>query len=92
MAERVVLSEWAELTAQLRQFADGAETTADEDRLRLEFGSAHVEVGREGRIETGMPLHEFERVGDVEVVVDHDAGTLTIESEDTSYTFRRPGG
>ncbi|MFC4989516.1 MULTISPECIES: hypothetical protein [Saliphagus] len=90
MAERVELSDWVELTAQLRRFADGAETTVDDDRIRIEFGSAHVEIGREGRVETGMPLHGFEREGDAEFVVDHEAGTLTVEGETTSYTFRRP--
>lgn len=39
-----------------------------------------------------MPLHRFEREGNLTFVFDHDAGTLAIESEDTSYTFRRPGG
>lgn len=91
MAERVGLSDWAELTKHLHRFAS-SDTTAEEDQVRIDFGSAHVEVGRDGRVDTRMLLHEFEREGDVAFVFDHEAGTLTIESEDAIYTFRRTGG
>jgi hypothetical protein len=26
------------------------------------------------------------------IVVDHDAGTLTVDADTVNYTFRRPGG
>ncbi|PSQ05671.1 hypothetical protein BRC92_02190, partial [Halobacteriales archaeon QS_4_69_31] len=52
-------------------------------------GVTHVTVHPDGRIETGMPLHEF--AGDADrLVFDHDAGELHVEREDGRYTFRRP--
>jgi len=66
--------------------------TTKDDRIRIDFGSAQIEVAQDGSISTGMPLHEFEQEGAVDLVVDHDEGSLTIEADDVSYTFRRPGG
>jgi translation initiation factor RLI1 len=39
-----------------------------------------------------MPLHDFAHDNTAVIVVDHDAGTLTVEADSVSYTFRRPGG
>jgi len=90
MTERVPLSEWDRVVDALRQFAGSASVTEEEDRVRIDFRSAHVEVTRDGRVETGMPLHEFERTDAADLVVDHDAGELTVEGKGVAYTFRRP--
>jgi hypothetical protein len=49
-------------------------------------------LSRDGTLQTGMPLHDFTHDDTVAVVVDHDTGTLTVDAETVSYTFRRPGG
>lgn len=92
VSPRVKLSEWDRLTEQLHRFGQSGDVTADAEVIRVEFGSAEIEVSRDGRLRTGMPLHEFAQDDTVAVVVDHDAGTLTVESDAVSYTFRRPGG
>ncbi|RKD95802.1 hypothetical protein [Halopiger aswanensis] len=92
MGVRVHLSDWDAVREQLRRFGEPGDVTADGERIRVEFGSAHVEISRTGRVSTSMPLHDFERDGPVDLVVDHEAGSLTVEGDDVSYTFRRPGG
>ena len=96
MTERIRVAEWDRVVDELRRFGRRGTVTVDDDRVRVEFGSAQIEVTRDGQVVTGMPLHDFERSGDVVLVVDHDAGELTVESEsgdeDGHYTFRRPGG
>jgi hypothetical protein len=91
MTPRIPLEEWAALTDELQRFGHTGDVTTDDGEIRLDFGSAYVEVTRDGTVRTGMPLHEFERADAVAVFVDHDAGALTVEDDDTSYTFRRPG-
>ncbi|MDF9744807.1 hypothetical protein [Natrinema salsiterrestre] len=92
MATRIELSDWDAVVGELRRFGEPGDVTAGDDRIRLEFGSAALAVSRAGRVSTGMPLHDFEHRGAVELVVDHDAGSVRIEADDVSYTFRRPGG
>jgi len=96
--ERVRLDDWDAVRDELRRFGESGDVTVDDDRLRIDFGSAHVEVSRDGSVKTGMPLHDFEREDaefeqedDVEIVVDHDAGALTVDADGVTYTFRRPG-
>ena len=74
----------------LERFA-GADRVAERDgALVADFrGVTHVTIHPDGRIETGMPLHEFAGTAD-RLVFDHDAGELHVEREGTSYTFRRP--
>jgi CO/xanthine dehydrogenase Mo-binding subunit len=89
--ERIRLDDWDAVRDELRRFGESGDVTADDDRLRIDFGSAHVELHRDGRVSTGMPLHDFERDGAAELIVDHDAGALTVDADDVTYTFRRPG-
>lgn len=98
MPERVRLDDWGAVCDELRRFGEPGTVTIGDDRIRVDFGSAHVELSRDGHLQTGMPLHdferkgeEFERAGDLELVVDHGAGALTIDADDVTYTFRRPG-
>lgn len=92
MPNRVALREWDTLVEELRRFGAAGSVTVDDDRIHIDFGSAHVDVTRDGAVETGMPLHDFAQEGTVEFVVDHDAGALTVVSDTVRYTFRRPGG
>lgn len=92
VSRRIRLDEWDTVVEELRRFGESGDVTTGDDRIRLDFGSAHVEVSRDGSVSTGMPLHDFEQAGEVELVVDHDGGSLTVEDDDVSYTFRRPGG
>lgn len=92
MAPRIQLSEWDRLVEELRRFGQAGTVTTADDRIHIDFGSAHVEVSRDGTLRTGMPLHDFAYDEAVTVVVDHDAGTLTVDADTVSYTFRRPGG
>lgn len=92
MSPRLKLSEWDRLTEHMRRFGQTGDVTTGEDLIRVDFGSAEIEVYRDGSLRTGMPLHDFAQEETVAVVVDHEAGTLTIDSDAVSYTFRRPGG
>ena len=74
----------------LERFAGADRVTERDGALVADFrGVTHVTVRPDGRIETGMPLHEFAGVAD-RLVFDHDAGELRVEREGTDYTFRRP--
>jgi len=75
----------------LRRFAgESAVTEHDDGTLVADFrGVTHVTVHPDGRVETGMPLHEFAGRTD-RLVFDHDAGELHVRRDDGRYTFRRP--
>jgi len=86
-----------EVRTHLERFA-GADAVSERDdgTLVAEFrGVTHVTVRPDGRVETGMALHEFAGPAD-RLVFDHDAGELHVERADgsgesgISYTFRRP--
>lgn len=98
MPERIRLDDWDAVCDELRRFGESGDVTSGDDRIRSDFGSARLELSKDGRVAAGMPLHdferegeEFERAGDAELVVDHDAGALTVDAADVTYTFRRPG-
>lgn len=91
MTPRVALDEWNTLTTELRRFGRAGDVTVGDDRIHIDFGSAHVEVTRDGTLTTGMPLHDFTHDTTAAIIVDHDAGTLTVDADSVNYTFRRPG-
>jgi len=91
MPERIDPSEWDAAVDELRRFGNSGDVTTDDGRIRLDFGSAHVEVSRDGTVSTAMPLHSFEGGGDMTLLVDHEAGSLTVDGDGLQYTFRRPG-
>jgi hypothetical protein len=75
----------------LERFAGERTVTEREDgAVVADFRSVtHVTVYPDGRVETGMPLHEF--AGRPErLVFDHDAGELHVLRDGERYTFRRP--
>ena len=92
MANRIPLDDWNAILDELRRFGEPGDVATGDDWIRIDFGSARVEVSRDGHVSTGMPLHDFEHDGDADIVVDHDAGSLTIQADDARYTFRRPRG
>jgi len=92
MTQRVQLNEWETLSNELRRFGQTGDVTTADDRIHIDFGSAHIELSRDGTFQTGMQLHDFAHDDIVAVVVDHDTGTLTVDADPVTYTFRRPGG
>jgi hypothetical protein len=92
MIPRVKLDEWETLTDELRRFGHTGDIIGTDERIHIDFDAARVEFSRDGTLQTGMPLHGFTHDDTVAVVVDTDAGSLTVEAERLSYTFRRPGG
>jgi hypothetical protein len=92
MTPRVQLDKWETLTDELRRFSHTGDITGTDERIHVDFDAARVELVRDGTLLTGMPLHGFTHDDTVAVVVDHDAGSLTVEAERLSYTFRWPGG
>jgi len=90
MTAEIPLPDWETVTTELQRFgATGAVTTRD-DSIRVTFGSAYIEVTKEGTISTGMPLHELEHDGDASLIVDHETNSISIHTDELSYTFRRP--
>jgi len=90
MTTEVHLSDWAAVTTELQQFGASGEVTTGDDHIRVAFGGAYFEVKKEGVVRTGMPLHEFEHDGDSKLIVDHENGSITVETDSLEYTFRRP--
>lgn len=83
----------AAIRRNLERFA-GADAVSErsDGALVADFrGVTHVTITPDGRVETGMPLHEFAGAPD-RLVFDHENGELRAETADgdTSYTFRRP--
>ncbi|PSQ36922.1 hypothetical protein BRD11_00670 [Halobacteriales archaeon SW_12_69_24] len=80
----------AAVREHLERFASADRVSERDGALVADFrGVTHVTVHPDGRIGTGMPLHEFAGVAD-RLVFDHDAGELHVERDGTDYTFRRP--
>lgn len=92
MSVRVKLTDWEQVVDEIERFGQSGTVTTTDQRIRVDFGSAEIEITHDGTVQTGMPLHEFASDGAGEVVLDHDAGTLTVDAEGVNYTFRRPGG
>ena len=90
MTTEIQLSDWSALTAEVQQFGATGEVTTGEDHIRVSFGRAYVAVGKDGTVSTGMSLHEFEHEGDGVLIVDHENGSITVETAAVEYTFRRP--
>ncbi|MFC6835141.1 hypothetical protein [Halomarina ordinaria] len=84
------LGEWDRVVDALDRFARSGTVTAGADAVRADFGSASLELARDGRVDAGMPLHEFSTTGEVTLHFDFEAGELTVADEGLRYTFRRP--
>lgn len=90
MTTKLQLTDWETVTAELKQFGATGEVSTSDESIRVEFGSAYIEVTKEGTISTGMPLHELEHEGDVSLIVDHENNAISIQTDELDYTFRRP--
>ncbi|MFD1585569.1 hypothetical protein ACFR9U_01135 [Halorientalis brevis] len=93
-ADQVQLAEWETVVDHLDEFCQGGKFTVTDDRVICEFPNAKVVVTRDGTVETGMPLHAFERDGVETLLFDHDRGELTVAIDGDGgrlrYTFHRP--
>ncbi|MFB6178816.1 MAG: hypothetical protein ABEI77_03715 [Halorientalis sp.] len=92
--ERVALADWGTVVDHLDDFCQGGKFTVEDDCVTCEFPNAQVVVTRDGTVETGMPLHTFEREGVDALLFDHERGELTVElgaeGDRLGYTFHRP--
>lgn len=92
--DEVRIAEWDRLRDHLETFCQGGEFAADEQRVTCEFPNAKLTVTRDGTVETGMPLHAFEREGVETLRFDHERGELTVvataDGDRLEYAFRRP--
>jgi len=88
--ERVAIDDWPAVVDHLREFAGDGEVDESDERVEVTVGSASFLVTKDGRVEAGMPLHDFED-GEIEALYfDHDRGTVRVEDGDRSYEFRKP--
>jgi hypothetical protein len=93
---RVPLAEWESVIEHLERFGQRGDVAVEDDRVRVESGGARLVVTRDGRVETGMPLHDFESGGIDALYVDHDGGRVQVRGADAAggggmeYEFRRP--
>lgn len=90
--DRVDPTDRAAVRTQLERFAGtGAVTEAGDGTLRADFGGrAHVEIGPDGSLDTGMALHSFDGRPET-LVFDHADGVLRAElAGGATYAFRRP--
>ena len=86
---RVPIADWATVERHLRRLPGSVETTAQEIRIRS--GNAQFAVTRGGRVDTGMPLHAFERDGVDALYVDADQGRIQVRGPTgLAYEFRVP--
>ncbi|MFB6229321.1 MAG: hypothetical protein ABEH88_12360 [Halobacteriales archaeon] len=86
---RVPIEDWEELERHLREVEGTVETT--DGVIQLRSGDAQFTVTRDGDIDTGMPLHAFEREGVEALYVDADGDRIRVYgSEGVSYEFRSP--
>ncbi|MFB6139521.1 MAG: hypothetical protein ABEJ26_03695 [Halosimplex sp.] len=75
---------------ELVRFAGPDAVSGRDDGALVASGVTHVAVRPDGRVEAGMPLHEFAGAPD-RLVFDHDAGEVRVAAEGgVSYAFRRP--
>lgn len=85
----VEIVDWEGVVTEIERFCVDGHIHAESDLVSCTLGSATIEITASGRLMGSMPLHEFD--GRVEVLeFDHEAGTITAESGELSYTFRRP--
>lgn len=85
----VEIADWDAVVSELDRFCVGGTTHVESDVANCTIREATIEIHSNGRIEGSMPLHAFD--GRVETLeFDHAEGTITTESEELRYTFRRP--
>jgi hypothetical protein len=89
MPDQLPIDDWERVVAALERF-DAPDLTVEDGTARLSFDRAHLHLSRDGRFDAGMPLHDVDGEQADTVVVDHEAGTLSLVGDTVEYTFRRP--
>lgn len=85
----VEIADWDAVVAELKRFCEEGMTHVESDVVSCTIRDATIEIRPNGRVEGSMPLHAFG--GRIETLeFDHVEGTITAESEELRYTFRRP--
>ncbi|WP_122090670.1 hypothetical protein [Halalkalicoccus subterraneus] len=85
----VGIDDWEGAVTEIERFYVDGHLHTESDLVGCTIGNATVEIHANGRLEGSMPLHEFD--GRIHTLAfDHDEGTITAESEELSYTVRRP--
>lgn len=92
MAEQsraVEITDWDAVNAELERFCTDGTFHAESNVASCTVGNGTIEIHANGRIESSTPRHEFD--GEIDTIeFDHRTGAITAESEELSYTFRRP--
>jgi hypothetical protein len=86
----IPLTDWHRVESELRRLS--GTVTATDERIELQSGSARFAVTRDGRVETGMPLHDLTTGGVTALDVDHERGAIRLVTDDgeIEYEFRIP--
>lgn len=85
----VEATDWDAVTAELQRFCESGTYHTDSDVASCTVGDATFEVYSNGRIGGAMPLHDFDGRAET-LTFDHREGTIVVEGEGLTYTFRRP--
>lgn len=89
----VPIDDWSVVCRRLRVWCERAGTYRETERngvdcATCEFGGpTRFAVTRDGRVDTGMPLHEFEGVARRLAFTEN---AVRVIGDDVAYTFRRP--
>ncbi|ADJ16072.1 hypothetical protein [Halalkalicoccus jeotgali] len=86
----VDIADWEAIVSELDRFCVDGMTHVESDMAHCTIGDATIEIHADGRVAGSMPLHEFDGVIET-LEFDHVGGTISAESEEITYTFRRPG-
>jgi len=89
MPDELRVENWERVVKALKRFG-ASEVTVEDNEVRLVFGTAHLSVSRNGTFTAGRALHDVEGGAAETVVVDHEAGAVTLVGDSVEYTFRRP--
>jgi hypothetical protein len=87
--EMVRLAEWERLHDALDRFCNGR-VQADAQRIACRMGSATFAVTRDGTVEAGMPLHQFDGEHVDALGFDPDGRSILVTGPDVRYVFRHP--
>ena len=89
MPDQLRIENWERVVTALKAFG-ASEVAGEGDEVRLVSGTAHLSVSRDATFTAGMALHDIEGGAAETVVVDHEAGAVTLVGDSVEYTFRRP--
>lgn len=89
--ERVPVENWDALVDHLKRFAgDCGDVAESGEGVEITVGSGTFLVTRDGRVQAGMPLHDFEDDEVEALYFDHEDDAIRVEGGGRTYEFRRP--